>query len=230
MLAQMVQDMKAPLPCDRHSWRLDGHEGAAGQTGSQRVLRQVRHAGCQRRPPEVPGFFDNDKAYNVNVTQAMVEPRLHGRRRAEMFSYRTLPFGKKIKGPTTLRRHIAEKRAASIYRRLGEKSSRGPCTCPSELPKSNIRPPSSAAGQAIPVRGRANPRAAAGRAEVGRPHPLQGTPQAGRAPGALRPPAIRGAPPDGIPSGPGSAPAAPRSMERQILEALDAMSDSDRKA
>jgi len=34
-------------------------------------------------------FFDNDKAYNVNVTQAMVETATCMQAKAEMFSYRT---------------------------------------------------------------------------------------------------------------------------------------------
>ena len=58
--------------------------------------------------------------------------------------------------------------------------------------------------------------------------PLQGTPQAGRAPGALRPPAILELRQMVSLQAP-AAPAAPRSMERQILEALDAMNDSDRR-
>jgi len=98
MLAQMMQDMKLPY----HVIAIPGVWMAMKGPKGKRVLSEffdkfaMQDAKGDHRKCLV--FFDNDKAYNVSVTQAMVETASCMQARGGDVFIPNLPFGKKIKG------------------------------------------------------------------------------------------------------------------------------------
>lgn len=98
MLAQMMQDEKLPF----HVIAIPGVWMAMKGPKGAKVLSEFfdpfvfqDEQGNQRK---CLVFFDNDKAYNINVTQAMVETAACMQKRGAAVFIPNLPFGKKIKG------------------------------------------------------------------------------------------------------------------------------------
>jgi len=98
LLAQMMQDWKLPF----HVIAIPGVWMAMKGSKGNRVLSEffdkfvMRDALGNHRKCLV--FFDNDKAYNVSVTQAMVETAVCMQAKGGDVFIPNLPFGKKVKG------------------------------------------------------------------------------------------------------------------------------------
>ena len=229
MLAQMVQDMRLPY----HVIAIPGVWMAMKGPRGKRVLSEffdkfvMQDARGDHRKCLV--FFDNDKAYNVNVTQAMVETAACMQAKGGDVFIPNLPFGKKIKGADDFAQAHCRKESGIDYRPL-VKIIEGAVYVP--VKSYPIKHQTSEQQRQVrrylceaeqihelqqAVRKSADPIRSK---ELRKLVVLQG-PYALQQSAELRQMVSLQAP---------AAPAAPRSMERQILEALDAMSDSDRKA
>ena len=98
MLAQMMQDKQLPI----HVIAIPGVWMAIKGPKGQRELSEffdpfvMKDAAGNQRKCLV--FFDNDKAYNINVTQAMIETAACMQKQGAHVFIPNLPFGKKIKG------------------------------------------------------------------------------------------------------------------------------------
>lgn len=116
MLAQMAQELKLPY----HVIAIPGVWMAMVGAKDNKVLNPffaefVMQQGQEHRKALI--FFDNDKAFNVNVTHALVQTADCLQKRGSDVFVPNLPFGKKIKGADDF---------AQVYCRTPEGINYGP--------------------------------------------------------------------------------------------------------